>query len=82
MPTLGFVVMSEQLSRAVATELRRLLEERGMSGNALAKATGISQSSVSNKLAGRHAFDLDDLQSICRVLDVNVTDLLTWAQKS
>lgn len=74
--------MTEQLSRAVAAELRRLLEERGISGNALAKATGISQSSISNKLAGRHAFDLDDVQVICEHLGVAVSDLLSWAQRA
>lgn len=74
--------MSEQLSRAVAGEIRRLLDERGISGNALSKATGISQSSVSAKLAGKHSFDLDDLQAICRFLEVDVTDLLAWAQRA
>lgn len=73
--------VSEQLSAAVAAEIRRLLEERGMSGNALAKATGIPQSSVSNKLNGRHAFDVDDLQAICQVLDVQVADLLSRAER-
>ena len=74
--------MSEQLSRAVAGEIRRLLDERGVSGNALSKATGIPQSSVSAKLAGKHSFDLDDLQAICRFLEVDVTDLLSWAQRA
>lgn len=72
--------MSEQLSRAVAAEIRRLLDERGMSGNALAKATGIPQGSISRKLRDVAAFDLDDVQVICRVLEVDVTDLLAWAQ--
>lgn len=72
--------MTEQLSRAVAAEISRLLEERGMSGNALAKATGIPQTSISGKLRGVSPFDLDDLQAICGALDVDVTDLLSWAQ--
>ena len=73
--------MTEQLSRAVAGQVRKLLDERGISGNALAKATVIPQSSISAKLAGKHSFDIDDLQAICRFLDVDVTDLLAWAQR-
>lgn len=74
-------VVSEQLSAAVAAEIRRLLEERGMSGNALAKASDIPQTSIAGKLRGVSPFDLDDLAAICRVLDVDVTDLLSWAQR-
>lgn len=73
--------MSEQLSRAVAAELRRLLEERGMSGNALAKATGMNQPTIARKLRGEHAFDVDDLALICPVLGVSVTDLMGWAEQ-
>lgn len=74
--------MSEQLSRAVAGEIRRLLEERGMSGNALAKATGIQQTTIARKLRGEHPFDVDDLASICQALDVSVSDLMAWAERT
>jgi hypothetical protein len=36
-------VTDEQLSRAVSAEVRRLLDERNMSGNQLAKASGLEQ---------------------------------------
>lgn len=74
--------MSEQLSRAVAGEIRRLLNERGMSGNALAKATGMNQPTVARKLRGEHAFDVDDLAVICKALDVSVSDLMGWAERA
>lgn len=70
----------EQLSRAVADEVRRLLEERGMSGNQLAKQAGIPQTSIAGKLRGVSAFTLDDLAVIGPVLGVKVTDLIDWAQ--
>jgi DNA-binding Xre family transcriptional regulator len=73
--------MTEQLSRAVAAEIRRLLEERDISGNQLAKETGISQPSIARKLRGATAFDLDDVDLICAALGVKVADLLDWAQK-
>jgi DNA-binding Xre family transcriptional regulator len=78
----NLLTVSEQLSEVVAAEVRRLLAERGISGNALAKATGIPQRTVANKLSGRNPFDLDDVAKVCTVLEVDVTDLLTWAQRS
>lgn len=78
-PTIRLV--PDQLSAAVAREVRRLLGERGMSGNALAKASGIPQSSIAGKLRGAQSFTVDDLDAICRVLEVTVADLMSWAQQ-
>jgi len=75
-------VTDEQLSHAVSAQVRRLLEERGMSGNQLAKATGIEQTNVARKLRGAGAFDLDDLAAIAPVLEVKVTDIIEWAQRT
>lgn len=73
--------MSEQLSRAVSAEVRRLLDERGWSGRELARRTGIPVRSVGDKLADRSKFDVDDLDAICQAFDVEVTDLPSWAQR-
>lgn len=73
--------MSEQLSRAVAAEVARLLADRGMSGRELARLTGIPQRSVADKLAGRRPLDLDDVAVICEVLGVSAPDLIAWAQR-
>lgn len=73
--------MSEQLSRAVSAEVRRLLEERGLSGNQLAKASGVEQTAIARKLRGIGKFDLDDLAAIAPVLEVKVTDIIEWAQR-
>lgn len=72
----------DQLSAAVAREVRRLLEERGMSGNALAKATGIPQTSIAGKLRGASAFTVDELDAVGRALEVKASELLEWAQRS
>lgn len=72
---------AEQLSAAVRGEVRRLLEERGLSGNQLAKATGIPQTSIAAKLRGTHDFTLDDLAAIAPVLEVKVADIIEWAQR-
>jgi transcriptional regulator with XRE-family HTH domain len=71
-------VSEEQLSRAVSAEVRRLLEERGLSGNQLAKASGVPQTSI----RGASAFSVDDLAAIAPVLEVKVSDLIEWAQRS
>lgn len=72
----------EDLARAVSAEVRRLLEERGISGNQLAKAAGLEQTTIARKLRGVRAFTLNDLDSICSTLGVKVPDLIEWAQRS
>lgn len=74
--------MTEELSTAVAEQVRRLLDERGISGRELARLTGIPQRTIAKKVAGQHPFDLDDLAKIAAALGVDVTDLLAWAQRS
>jgi transcriptional regulator with XRE-family HTH domain len=74
--------VTEELSSAVAEQIRRLLEERGISGRQLAAQTGIPQRTIANKLSGKSPFDLDDLAKIADMLQVGVTDLLAWAQRS
>jgi transcriptional regulator with XRE-family HTH domain len=75
-------VTDEQLSAAVSTEVRRLLDERGMSGNQLAKAAGLEQTTVARKLRGVRSFDLDDLAAIAPVLEVTAAELVEWAQRA
>lgn len=72
----------EDLARAVSAEVRRLVEERGLSGNRLAKASGLEQTSVAAKLRGAGAFSLRDLAAIAQVLEVKVSDIIEWAQRS
>jgi DNA-binding Xre family transcriptional regulator len=72
----------EELSRAVAREISRLLEERAWSGRELARRTGIHYASISRKLAGGSSFDLDDVQKVCAALDVDVAQLISWAQRA
>lgn len=72
----------DQLSAAVAAEVRRLLDEREMSGRDLAKATGIPQRTIAGKLRGAQPFTVDDLDAVCRVLGVKVADLMEWAQRA
>lgn len=61
--------------------MQRLLDERAMSGRELSRLTGIQQKTLADKLAGRSAFGLNDLQKVCAVLEVDVDELIGWAQK-
>lgn len=73
--------MPEPLSAAVAAEVRRLLDERGMSGRALALASGINPRAIDRKLAGASPFDVDDLEAIAPVFGVAAAELLAWAER-
>lgn len=46
-----------------------------MSGAELARRTGIKQSTMSRRMTGETAFDMDDLEAIASVLDIQVGDL-------
>jgi len=53
-----------------------------MSGRELSRLTGIPQKTLADKLAHRAPFDFDDVQKVCDVLDVQVADLVSWAERA
>jgi transcriptional regulator with XRE-family HTH domain len=65
-----------RLREHVAEEIRVLLARRKMSATQLAHITGIKQSSLSRRMTGETAFDMDDLERIADALGVAVTDLM------
>ena len=64
----------------LATTLRQLLiaarEASGLNQTQLGKAVGRSQSFVSNYERGQRRLDLPDLILVCRVMEVEPTELL------
>lgn len=74
--------MPEDLSAAVAEQIRRLLSAHKVSGYALSKATGLPQSNISRKLNGQAPFGLDDVQRICEFLGVDEADLIAWSKRN
>jgi transcriptional regulator with XRE-family HTH domain len=64
----------------LAIKLRQLLiaarETSGLNQTQLGKAVGRSQSFVSNYERGQRRLDLPDLVLICRVIEVEPTELL------
>lgn len=53
-----------------------LMRRRGMSQGDLAPHLGIDQSSMSKKLYGKRTWTLDELLTVARVFDVEITELL------
>lgn len=65
-----------RLREHVAEEIRVLLARRKMSATQLARLTGLKQSSLSRRMTGETAFDMDDLELIADALGITVTDLM------
>jgi transcriptional regulator with XRE-family HTH domain len=82
---LGAMSDGSTLNEHVSEAIRIVLVKRRMSAAELARQAGMSQPYISRRLTGAAIFDLADLESIARVLEVPVTDLLpapTAAQRS
>lgn len=65
-----------RLREFVAEEIRVLLARKRISAAELARRTGLKQSTMSRRMTGETAFDMDDLEVIAKVLEVEVADLL------
>ena len=64
---------------AVSREVNLLLTERSTSGAQLAGMIGRSQSYMSKRLRGESSFTANDIETICRVLNMDLLELLTAA---
>jgi transcriptional regulator with XRE-family HTH domain len=64
------------LRRVVATNMRRLREERGLSQEALADDADIHRVNISKIERGQHSLSLDNLHWIATALGVRAADLL------
>jgi DNA-binding Xre family transcriptional regulator len=73
----------EELAKAVAQEIQRLLDERGWSGRELSRRAGLHYASVTRKLspAERSTFGVEDLRKVCAALDISVSELMAWAER-
>lgn len=57
-------------------KMKRVLRERGMSVADVARALGITQQSVYNKLKGRTEFKASEVAEIARIVGCKVEELL------
>ncbi|WP_020525895.1 helix-turn-helix domain-containing protein [Catelliglobosispora koreensis] len=65
----------QTLREGVAEEIRALMGRRNVSRQTMARALGVSHTTVWRRLSGDTALDLDELERVARVLGVEVTDL-------
>jgi transcriptional regulator with XRE-family HTH domain len=70
-------VMSQStLNERVAEEIRVQLARRNITATELARRAGMTQRSISRRITGEKAIDMDDLEKIAKALDVPITALL------
>lgn len=62
--------------KAVATELRNRISEKGMTVKAVAEKAGLSPQSLSAMLNHRQSIPATDFISLCRVLDLTPEDFI------
>jgi len=74
--------MSEQLSRAIAAEVRRLCADLGWSGRELARQSNLKVTATAAKLAGETAFGFDDVDAIATAVGISPVDLIARANES
>lgn len=72
--------MPQELSAAVAAEVRQLLAEHRLTGSELARRIGQSTNSVATKLRGEARLHLDDLAAIGEVCGVTVAYIVARAE--
>jgi transcriptional regulator with XRE-family HTH domain len=70
-----------RLREHVAEEIRVLLARKRMSGIELGRRIGMKQSTISRRLTGETAFDMDDIEAIADALGVDVSDLMPKTAK-
>ncbi|SDW34419.1 Cro/C1-type HTH DNA-binding domain-containing protein [Arthrobacter sp. cf158] len=69
-------------ARAVSAEFRAVMARKQVSGPQLAKASKISQSYLSRRLRNEVAFTANDIEAICKALEVSLFGVLQAAVKS
>lgn len=56
-------------------KLKGLLAEKDMSQRELSKASGVTKSTLQRKIDGQHLFNVEEVLSICKVLNISLADI-------
>lgn len=67
---------------AIAANIKKFVEERCITREALAKAIDISRSSLYDKMSGKRPWMLADVISLADYMGCTVNDLLTMPSES
>lgn len=68
--------MNDSIDQMIAENIKNEIETSGKSKTEIAKAIGVSKSTVSQYLSGRAQPTLATLSKLCRVLDCSADDIL------
>ncbi len=68
--------MNDSIDQMITENIKNEIETSGKSKTAIAKAIGVSKSTVSQYLSGRAQPTLATLSKLCRVLDCSADDIL------
>ena len=74
--------MPGPLTEAIASILREAVESRGLLQRQVADAIGQSQTQVSRYLRGEVTMDAEEIDKMCRVVGLNIADVITRADKA
>lgn len=67
------------VSLAVAKLIKAQMAMKGMTATRLCELTGITSATMSRKLKGTYAFDLDEIDLICQHLDMDAQQVTAMA---
>jgi transcriptional regulator with XRE-family HTH domain len=67
---------SESYSHRVAAEIRAHAARQGIMQKDLAKALGLKPSGITNRMRGKVAFTLDELEVLARLFEIEPADLM------
>lgn len=68
--------MNDSIDQMITENIKNEIETSGKSKTEIAKAIGVSKSTVSQYLSGRAQPTLATLSKLCRVLDCSADDIL------
>lgn len=72
---------SEKEYQIIFERLKNICKQRNITNYALAKATNLSNSSISNLMNGKTTPYVDTLLRICSALDISITELIREDEK-
>lgn len=72
---------SEKEYQIIFERLKNICKQRNITNYALAKATNLSNSSISNLMNGKTTPYVDTLLRICSALDISITELIGEDEK-
>ena len=72
-PSISYIVAMAKRRVRLSDQIRRAVDDCGITRYAIYKATGIDQGTLSRFVAGAAGMSLDNLDRLANLLDLNIT---------